>query len=127
MRRFRYALHLYLHDVLGKTEFKSIGNTSLADYEVEFSDYAIKYADLGSDLKDELNKFFMSESTQVFTQQTIVADLIRELLGRVVECYIVTDRALYLAEHGNEVEVIEVFERQLSPRNLMVMATRNGS
>ncbi|MBC75907.1 MAG: hypothetical protein CME64_07815 [Halobacteriovoraceae bacterium] len=127
VRRFRYALHLYLHDVLGKTEFKSIGNTSLADYEVEFSDYAIKYADLGSDLKDELNKFFMSESTQVFTQQTIVADLIRELLGRVVECYIVTDRALYLAEHGNEVEVIEVFERQLSPRNLMVMATRNGS
>ena len=124
VRRFRYALHLYLHDVLGKEEFESIGNTSLSDYEGSFSEYAIKYAKLKRCLENELNEFYNSENTQKLIDHVIAADLVRELLGRVVESYIVVDRALFLEERGYCAHIVEAFKRDLSPRNLLVNGAR---
>jgi SAM-dependent methyltransferase len=48
----------------------------------------------------------------------------RTLLGRVIEVFVVRDRAAFLAERGFDVDVGEVFSASLSPRNLALVAAR---
>jgi protein-L-isoaspartate O-methyltransferase len=48
----------------------------------------------------------------------------RTLLGRVIEVFVVRDRAAYLAERGFDVDVGVVFPASLSPRNLALVAAR---
>lgn len=122
-RRYRYALHFYLHDFQGK-EFEAIGNTRLKDCSLPFSSYAKKYADLEGVATLDLDVFYGSEEVQRRIHFTIAADVLRGLLGRVIEIYIALDRALYLEESGCEVDVVEVFDRTLSPRNLLVFARK---
>ena len=55
--------------------------------------------------------------------ETILADIIRGLLGRVIETYLVLDRAVSLEEQGHKVDVIEIFDRKLSPRNLLIKSS----
>lgn len=51
-------------------------------------------------------------------------NLPRTLLGRVIEVFVVRDRAAHLAERGFAVNVGVVFPRALSPRNLALVAVR---
>jgi SAM-dependent methyltransferase len=48
----------------------------------------------------------------------------RNLLARVVELFVVLDRAALLEENGLVVRVVEVFEAAVSPRNLALLASR---
>ena len=48
----------------------------------------------------------------------------RALLGRVLEVYVLLDRACYLEAHGFEVEVGVVFAAAVSARNLALLARR---
>jgi hypothetical protein len=50
-------------------------------------------------------------------------DLVRHQFRRVLELWLVLDRALYLVEQGYRVEVGEFCARELSPRNLLIQAT----
>ena len=49
-------------------------------------------------------------------------DLVRHQFRRLLELWLVLDRALFLAEQGYRVEVGEFCSRQLSPRNLLIDA-----
>ena len=49
-------------------------------------------------------------------------DLVRHQFRRLLELWLVLDRALYLAEQGYRVEVGEFCARALSPRNLLIQA-----
>ena len=49
-------------------------------------------------------------------------DLVRHQFRRLLELWLVLDRALYLAEQGYRVEVGEFCSRELSPRNLLIDA-----
>ncbi len=51
-------------------------------------------------------------------------DLLRHACRRPLEIALVTDRALYLAEHGYAVTVRTFCPRPLTPRNLMISARR---
>jgi hypothetical protein len=51
-------------------------------------------------------------------------NLPRTVLGRVIEVFVVRDRAAYLAERGFDVDVGVVFPKALSPRNLALVAVR---
>lgn len=122
VRRFRYGLHYYLCSQ-GRTEFQAIGKTGLGDYAGKFSAFAQKYLPY-TVCSEELDRFFESPQTQTLIEQTIIADILRGLLGRVVETYIVLDRAIFLEEAGLKPQVVEAFNRMLSPRNLAIIAKR---
>jgi hypothetical protein len=49
-------------------------------------------------------------------------DLVRHQFRRLLELWLVLDRALFLAEQGYRVEVGEFCPRELSPRNLLIDA-----
>jgi hypothetical protein len=51
----------------------------------------------------------------------------RNLLARLVEVTIVLDRAALLEERGLTVLVAELFERRVTPRNTVVLATADPS
>jgi SAM-dependent methyltransferase len=51
----------------------------------------------------------------------------RNLLARLVELTVVLDRAAVLEERGHSVLVAELFERRLTPRNTVLLATTRGS
>ncbi|AZF40512.1 SAM-dependent methyltransferase [Pseudomonas sp. R1-43-08] len=52
-------------------------------------------------------------------------ELVRGLFRRPLEMWLVLDRALFLMEHGYNVELGSFCEHTLTPRNLMVLAERD--
>lgn len=122
LRKYRYALHLLEYD-RGLPEFRSIGNTKLSDYEGSFGEYAQKYGKVDDVCAEDAEKFYERQSTQDSVHTIIIIDIIRAMLGRVVETYLVLDRALHLEEAGRETEVFEAFDPNLSPRNLVICSS----
>jgi hypothetical protein len=121
-KRYRYTLHYFLNDHY-QTEFKSLGNAKGSDYRGRFSDYAKKFCTEGElDLVSakSLDEFYNNDEVERKFKQNFIADMIRLFLGRLIELYIVLDRAIFLEEQGRSVKLVEIFDRQLSPRNIMI-------
>ncbi|MFP5384338.1 MAG: methyltransferase [Gammaproteobacteria bacterium] len=53
-------------------------------------------------------------------------ELLRHAFRRPLEVLLVADRALFLAERGYRVRIVEFCPRALTPRNLAILATRAG-
>lgn len=119
VRKYRYGLHL-LRYKRGEKAFASIGNTKLSDYRASFYDYVKKYSDVTGLSRDEVEAFYRSGDVQDKINEIILVDIIRAMFGRVIETYLVLDRALFLQERGYNVKIVEAFERRLSPRNLLL-------
>jgi hypothetical protein len=51
-------------------------------------------------------------------------ELVQQVFQRPLELWLALDRALYLQENGYQVIVGEFCERQLTPRNILIQATR---
>jgi hypothetical protein len=126
VKLFRYAIHILLHDHYGIKEIVTLGNSSPKLYDESFGTYAleqlkrIKVVPLHSE--SELNDFFHHKELQMLIQRMLAAGLIRNALGRVLELYLILDRAIYLEEEGYEVLVQEFFDEELSPRNIGITA-----
>lgn len=121
-KSYRYTLHYYLKDHFN-LDFYPIGRTSKLDYQKPFYLYAKKYSPnsiLEFVENKKLTQFFNHKNVQEKVKSNIAADIIRLQLGRLIELYIILDRALYLEEHGKDVKITEVFNRAISPRNIMI-------
>lgn len=121
-KRHRYSLHYFLYDFY-KIPFMGLGNTSPKDYQGSFSKYAKGHTDLSvlhKITEKELDSYYESLETQAKFLDNFNADIIRLMLGRLIEQYIIIDRALYLKEHGHQARIEEVFDRSLSPRNILL-------
>lgn len=122
VKRFRYSLHYFLNDHF-KTPFRSIGNATKEDYNGEFTQYARKYdknCELAAISDETLQNFYRSESVQLKVKRNFIADIIRLKLGRLIELYILLDRALFIQENGKLPELVECFNKKLSPRNILL-------
>lgn len=120
IRIYRFMLHCYLY-TLGHNEFIPTGKTRLPDYEKSFGEYAKIYAPHLISSQSEAQAFYDNPAHLKMVNRIIRTDIFRGLFGRVIEVYIALDRALYLQENGYQVEVKEIFERSLSPRNLAIV------
>jgi hypothetical protein len=50
---------------------------------------------------------------------------IQNVLGTVLESFILLDRLLYLEEHeGVEATIVPLFDPEISPRNMAIVATK---
>lgn len=120
VKRYRYALHFLTTDLL-KLPFHKIGNTKNIHYENGFSFYVKTFLP-NAPQEEEIESYFKQDHTQKMIEKTIRAGLLRSILGRLIEIYIVLDRALYLKEQGAETEVFQAFAPEISPKNLLLYA-----
>ncbi|GAB4023601.1 MAG: hypothetical protein Fur0010_26810 [Bdellovibrio sp.] len=124
VKMFRYALHLLLDEL--KHPIQSVGEIPVRFYWGAFSDYALlklsEHQIQHSWTSEELEAFYRDQNIQKQIKQMILANLIRWQLGRVLESYLILDRALFLEDHGHACDVVALFDEQISPRNLAIIS-----
>ncbi len=123
---FRYAIHVLLFDQYDLKELVTLGNSSPKLYDESFGVYVLEQLKrIGMTPKhtiEELNAFFENPDLQILIERMLAAGLIRNALGRVMELYLLLDRAIFLEEQGYKVDVQEFFDEELSPRNIGITA-----
>lgn len=121
VKRYRYTLHYILKEKLN-IDFMSIGNAKESDYQLEFADYAYKFSeDIKSITRDELINLY--DKYQKKVHFVIRSGSLRALLARVIEVYLNLDRVLYLNENGVSSELLAIFDKEISPRNLCILSS----
>lgn len=130
VKYYRYAIHILLHDHYDIPELVTLGNSNPKLYDRPFSEYVLEQLKRISveprHSASELDAFFVDENLQTLIDRMLAAGLIRNALGRVMEIYLLLDRALYLEEEGYQVKVQEFFDEELSPRNIGITAERKS-
>lgn len=123
VKRFRYALHFLLHDEFDRPGHLTLGNCPPALYDGEFALYAREQFErlgLSPHLTDaELNRYFAQKKVQSTIDDMLAATIIRDAFGRALEVALLCDRAVWLEEEGCAVEILELFDAKISPRNIV--------
>lgn len=129
VKKFRYSIHFLLHDEYGIPEFLGLGNSPRKLYDGPFSAYALEQlARAGITPKhtvNELDAYFHQSARQELIDQMVAAGILRDSMGRLLELYLLLDRAIYLEEEGYEVELLACFDEELSSRNIGIFANRS--
>lgn len=128
VKYFRYAIHILLHDHYDMKELVTLGNSNPKLYDKPFSEYALEQFQRIK-LKPhhtaaELDAFFNEPELQLLIDRMLAAGLIRNALGRLLEIYLLLDRAIYLEEKGYQVSVETFFDEEVSPRNIGITAVK---
>lgn len=128
---FRYAFHILLHDLYGIKDLVSLGNSSPKLYDGAFATYALeqfrRIEIKPRHTEEELNLFFADPALTLQIEKMLAAGLIRNAMGRIMEIYLLLDRAIFLEEQGYEVKVETFFTEELSPRNIGITAILNSN
>lgn len=125
---YRYALQLLLREQYGQKNFQAAGHVPPALYRQPFAAYAQdRICAMGLDGADggqQWQQFYDAPATQHLLRRTFAAQTIRRLLGRPLEVWLLADRALWMQELGWNVEMAQLFDPVVSPRNIGVWAWR---
>ncbi|MDD0852317.1 methyltransferase [Halobacteriovorax sp. GB3] len=130
VKKYRYGLHLFLLEHEQTGDFLSVGEAHVKLYKGPFSDYLrSKYKEIGltcSYDEEYINHFLEREDIKETLEEMFLCNVIRWQIGRVVEFYLLIDRALYLQEHDQEVELKQFFDEVVSPRNIGLFSLRKS-
>lgn len=128
VKYYRYAIHVLLHDHYDMKELVTLGNSNPKLYDKQFGYYVHEQLKrINVEPKhtiEELDAWYDNPDLMVLIDRMLAAGLIRNALGRVMEVYLLLDRAIFLEEKGYEVRVEEFFDEELSPRNIGITALR---
>ncbi len=131
VKAYRYAIHFLLHDFYGKTELTTLGNSNPKLYDEDFGTYALDQLSrihlTSLHTQEELNDWYNETIRQEILWEMTASGLIRNAFGRLLEMYVLLDRCIYLEEQKYDVQLLEFFDEEVSPRNLGVLATRMGA
>lgn len=120
VKMFRYTLHYLSLEVL-KIPFTTLGNAKRSDYDGNFSDYALKYLPETKMIsKKELEDYYQTNLARV--NKVIKSGSLRVQLARLIEIYIILDRVIYLRERNIDANMFELFNRDISPRNIAIFS-----
>jgi hypothetical protein len=118
VKKYRYALHFLCIEVL-KIPFQSMGNAKRSDYLGSFAEYAQKYLSQANRLSHEdLDSFYNKNINKI--DKIIRAGSLRAQLSRLIEIYIILDRVIYSREQGINSNMFELFDVNISPRNIAI-------
>lgn len=126
VKRYRYTLHFLLHDELSTPGHVTLGNCPEALYYGPFAGYAreqlrrLGLVSLRSD--DQLEAYYHDPRNQQLVRGMLAATIVRDRFGRALEVALICDRLVWLEEQGYHAEVYELFDPQVSPRNLVIIA-----
>lgn len=119
----------FAFDLLAKRRFPERGFVRAGDaprrlYAGSFAGYALDRLErlgLKPGMTDaELDAFEVSARAQ--TRDLLLCHLLRDRFARALEVVLLLDRALLLEELGFQVELLQLFDPSLSPRNLALVA-----
>ncbi|WP_127717371.1 methyltransferase [Halobacteriovorax sp. HLS] len=123
---YRYTLHLLLSEILKKNSFLTVGDSHRREYWGDFASYAQKKLaalKIEHDYSlEDLNNYYENIEIRKKVEDLYLANIIRWQFGRALEHYILTDRCLWLEEAGHKVQMKELFDEKLSPRNIGILA-----
>jgi len=126
VKRFRYALHMYLVDEHGIVGNVTLGNCPPALYQASFAAYAreqLNRLGVATAVSDAaLNAYSADTARGTLVQNMIAAGIVRDVLGRPLELAILLDRARWLEEQSLRAKLVEVFDPAVSPRNILLSA-----
>jgi hypothetical protein len=126
VKSYRYSLHRFFVHQTDHLPPISVGDSHYQLYSEPFSQYCRKkFEELGLELNysdHEIDEFYHSEENQEVVRKMFLANIIRWMFGRALEVAILMDRALYFSEKGFQVEMEEVFNPLISPRNIAILA-----
>jgi hypothetical protein len=128
---YKFSFYHWLYKTHGIMEFCSMGNTRRSLYQKtfpEFVEISLKkfFPQIPMPPESELNHFLESEKNKEMHHYFAAYYAISRYFGKLTEAYIICDRALYLKEQNYSVEIKQIFDPQLSPRNKAIIATRNS-
>lgn len=129
IKRCRYSLHFLLTDQLGIKGQVKLGPCPPELYYDGFAKYAreqFKRLKLEVPFTDDfLETYYSNTEHHNLIENMLAAALLRDTIGRVLEVAIILDRALWMQEHHFEVDILELFDPKVSPRNLVLHAKRS--
>ncbi|GEN10574.1 Methyltransferase domain-containing protein [Myxococcus fulvus] len=124
---WRFAFHLLSKRQFPERDFVRAGDAPRALYDSPFASYALDRLErlgLSSNMTaDELTAFEVSVRAE--TRDLLLCHLLRDRFARALEVVLLLDRAIFLEELGFEVELLQLFEPDVSPRNLALVASQS--
>ncbi|MET0403656.1 MAG: methyltransferase [Cystobacter sp.] len=121
----RFAFALLLRKAFPERGFVRAGDAPRALYAGSFSAYAgDRLERLGLEVAmtaSELEAFEVSARAEA--RRIFLCHLLRDRFARALEIVLLLDRALLLEEMGFHVDLLQVFDPSLSPRNVAIIAT----
>ncbi|ENM5888439.1 methyltransferase [Vibrio mimicus] len=123
---YRLGFDALLSQQLGFSSYVSVPSIQKSQLSLGFAAFcawASKEKGISLDLECADFAYFEHIGFQRFWQMERVS-LVQEGFRRLLEIWLVLDKALYLQEKGYHVSVSEFCERQVTPRNLVVNAHR---
>ncbi|WP_338863262.1 methyltransferase [Myxococcus stipitatus] len=125
---WRFAFHLLSKRHFPEQGFVRAGDAPQRLYDGPFGVYALdRLARLGLDtgMTDaQLDAFEVSVRAE--TRELLLCHLLRDRFARALEVVLLLDRAMLLEELGFQVELLQLFDPRLSPRNLALIASRSA-
>jgi hypothetical protein len=119
VNNYRSALHLWLIESGRESGFVTLGNAPKQLYVASFPQYAQQV--LGQELPaPELQAYWQSPRVQKEVHTIWLLHLVRERFSRPLELALLIDRALWMEEEGRHTSLVELFDRELSPRNIAI-------
>ncbi|MBC7530730.1 MAG: methyltransferase [Oligoflexus sp.] len=126
VNEYRFAIDLLFRKLYPHLGFVVAGDASKVLYAGDFSRYVIdRFARCKLELSltaDELNAYFASDVIQKEIAAIFAAHMLQNLFARPLELAILHDRALWLSEQNYSVRLVQVFDREQSPRNVAIVA-----
>lgn len=114
--------------VTGELAYVSVPSVNKAIFSDSFESFCKWAADkkalkLPKDI--DYNKFLLiGQARKKITERV---ELVRHVFRRAIEVWLVLDRALYLQQQGYNVSVSTFCEKQLTPRNILILASLTPS
>ena len=127
VKYYRYGLHLAFSTLLNLPYIRTVGDCPARTYYRPFSEYFFtKCRELAISLPIDFNDkkiedFYYGAQIQATLRQMYLANSLRWRLGRVLEIYLLLDRALFLQEQQAEVSLGRFFREDISPRNIGII------
>jgi hypothetical protein len=123
---WRFAFDLLARRCFPERGFVRAGDAPRALYDGPFARYArdrLEHLGLDPGMTDaELDAFEVSARAE--TRELLLCHLLRDRFARALEVVLLLDRALLLEELGFQVELLQLFDPGLSPRNIALVASR---
>lgn len=122
---FRLGLDALLRNELGYNRYCSVPSIKKSQLSDGFSAFCLWAAEQkGLQLCNANFDYYEKIGQQRFWQMERLS-LVQQPFRRLLEMWLVLDKALYLQQQGYDVELSEFCSRAMTPRNILIHATRN--
>ncbi|AZZ99709.1 methyltransferase [Pseudoalteromonas sp. R3] len=123
--QWRLAFDTLRRDVTGDTRYLSVPSVNKAIFSGEFVDFCHWAAEQKQlDLPVHFDADYYLAQGRARQRITERIELVRHAFRRAIELWLVLDRVLYLEQAGYDVSLSEFCHKSLTPRNILIQATR---